>query len=244
MLLAISLAMLVPALEPNSLTPHERSQGWTLLFDGASTNGWLEVTGKPFPAQSWRIEDGCLRAFDPGNGFQDLRTVLEFDAAFEFQFEWKIAKQGNSGVKYLVQHTDEWTNANGRQARARGLEYQIFDDAAEPAHDRRKITASLYEAIAPSKAAARPLGEFNQSMIRVRGTHVEHWLNGEKMVEFETTSPEVRTMLQKAAAKEEGKALKTRSYLSLQNHGTPVWFRNLKVRRLNENGTGGPDPVP
>ena len=238
MLAAAALTIVLTALEPNTLTPHERSEGWTLLFDGTSTNGWLEVTGKPFPAQSWRIEDGCLRAADPGNGFQDLRTVLEFDSAFEFQFEWKIEKRGNSGVKYLVQYTDEWTNA-----RARGLEYQLFDDDAEPTHDRRKITASLYEAIAPSKAAAHPLGEFNQSMIRVRGTHVEHWLNGEKVVEFETTSPEVRTMLQKAAAKDPGTPLKTRSYLSLQNHGTPVWFRNLKVRRLNEGGTGGPDPV-
>ena len=129
------------------------------------------MTGKPFPAQSWRIEDGCLRAFDAGHGFQDLRTQSEFGKAFEFQFEWKIGRGGNSGVKYFVQKVDDWANAKGRQARARGFEYQLFDDAAEPTHDVRKITGSLYEAVPPMKTVAKPGGKFNRSMIRVSDGH-------------------------------------------------------------------------
>jgi hypothetical protein len=231
----ISLLLFLAAEPPhNALTPAETSNGWILLFDGKSTNGWLEVTGKPFPVQSWRIEDGCLRAFDPGDGYQDLRTVLEFEPAFEFQFEWKIGPKGNSGIKYFVQRVDDWTNAKGRQARARGLEYQLFDDSVE--NDRRKITGSLYEALAPEAAGlTKPVGEFNQSMIRVQGSRVEHWLNGSKVVSFDVASPEVQTRTTKEFKGTFRGAART--FLALQNHGTPVWFRDLKVRKI-ENGTG------
>ncbi len=212
---------------PNTLTPAEKSGGWILLFDGKSTAGWLEVTGLPFPTDSWKIEDGCLRALNPGHGFQDLRSQV-VPAAFEFQFDWKIAKGGNSGVKYLVQKTDRWTNAEGLQARARGLEYQLFDDASDPSLDPRNQCGALYDYIAPSQHAGKPAGEFNHSMLVVRAGHVEHWLNGAKVVEFETSLPVVRDALLKLAA---GKPTVSESFLSLQNHGTPVWFRNLKLRR-------------
>src|SRR5207247_1821936 len=96
--------------------------GWILLFDGHSAKGWQEVSGLPFPITTWTIEDGCLRALDPGTGIQDIRTEATF-RSFEFQFDWKVPPDGNSGVKYLVQRTDRWNNKNGLQSRARGLEY-------------------------------------------------------------------------------------------------------------------------
>jgi hypothetical protein len=234
-----SVALLLLSLgDPNTLTPSEQAEGWKLLFDGKSTDGWLEVTGKPFPAQSWRIEDGCLRAFDPGNGFQDLRTRNEFGKAFEFQFEWKIAQGGNSGVKYIVQKVDDWTNTRGRQARARGFEYQLFDDTADPAHDVRKVTGALYEAVPPMRPAAKPVGEFNLSLLRINGPHVEHWLNGVKVVEFELDSPEARLAVARAMGKVPKPEVRPGNFVSLQNHGSAVWFRGLKVRELapNENG--------
>ncbi len=228
-LLAALLLFAGFAAAQNTLTQAEKSAGWILLFDGKTTAGWQEVTGLPFPTTSWTIEDGSLHALNPGHGFQDIRTEI-IPRSFEFQFDWKIAKNGNSGVKYLVQKTDRWTNAEGLQARARGLEYQLFDDASEPGIDKRKLCGALYDAIAPSREAARPPGEFNHSLLVVRASHVEHWLNGVKVVEFETTSPLVHEVLEKLAG---GKQAVTESFLSLQNHGTPVWFRNLQLRRLN-----------
>ncbi|SPE41984.1 conserved exported hypothetical protein [Candidatus Sulfopaludibacter sp. SbA3] len=229
-LLAGLAAVLVHAAQaPNTLTEAEKAAGWVLLFDGKTTAGWLEVTGLPFPNDSWKIEDGSLRALNPGHGFQDLRTET-VPQSFEFLFDWKIAKGGNSGVKYLVQKTDRWTNAEGLQARARGLEYQLFDDASDPSTDRRKLCGALYDAIPPSQPAARPAGEFNHSALIVRGENVEHWLNGVKVVEFQTSSPLVRGVILQLAA---GGATVPESFIALQNHGTPVWFRNLKLRRLN-----------
>ena len=232
--LQISLLILLAVAQENlnELTPGERADGWTLLFDGASTKGWLEVTGKPFPAKSWRVEDGCLRAVDPGGGFQDLRTERELSGSYEFQFDWKIAAGSNSGVKYLVQRVDDWTNAAGRQARARGFEYQLFDDAVEPDHDPRKISGSLYEAIAPAKAAVRPVGEFNHSLLRVREGQVEHWLNGVKVVGFALDSAEAQLALTRAMGKKPKQDPPPGNFISLQNHGTPVWFRGLKLREL------------
>lgn len=213
---------------PNTLTLAEKAAGWVLLFDGKTTAGWLEVTGLPFPSDSWKIEDSSLQALNPGHGFQDLRSEI-VPGSFEFQFDWKIARGGNSGVKYLVQKTDRWTNAEGLQARARGLEYQLFDDTSDPSIDPRKLCGALYDAIAPSRPAAVPVGAFNHSLLVVHGGHVEHWLNGAKVVEFETSSPLVHGVILQLAA---GGPLASESFIALQNHGTPVWFRNLKLRRL------------
>jgi len=110
--------------EPNQLTAQDRAAGWRLLFDGKSTDGWLEITGKPFPTNCWTIENACLKAIPRKDGFQDIRTVGMF-REFELEFDWMLKADGNSGVKYLVQKVDEWVNKDGRQARARGLEYRL-----------------------------------------------------------------------------------------------------------------------
>jgi hypothetical protein len=221
------LALPLGAAEPNTLTAEERAAGWRLLFDGRTAAGWLEVTGKPFPA-SWVVEDGCLRALEVGSK-QDLRTEAVY-RYFELSFEWKIEAKGNSGVKYLVQKTDEWTNATGRQARARGLEYQIFDDAGAALKPEQNCGA-LYGVRAPSARPARPPGQFNESRIVVRRGRIEHWLNGLKVVESVTPDPEISAMLSRYA---DGGAVKDETYLSLQNHGGLARFRNLKLRVLPE----------
>src|SRR3954469_9522925 len=169
--------------------------GWRPLFDGKTTAGWEEITGKPFPTNCWTVEDGALKALVRTDGFQDIRTKETF-GSFELEFEWKLLKDGNSGVKYLIERVDEWTNAAGRQASARGLEYQLADDANEDAaSDPRRVAGSLYSVLAPSPRIPPRIGEFNRSRIVVKGSHVEHWLNGTKVVEFETTAPEVRKVL-------------------------------------------------
>jgi hypothetical protein len=228
------VAALLPARagQPNQLTDAEREQGWRLLFDGKTAAGWQEVTGKTFPAKCWTIEDSCLKVLVRSDGFQDIRTIETF-RSFDLQFEWKIRKDGNSGVKYLIQRVDEWTNVSGRQARARGLEYQLADDEnADAASDPRRVAGSLYSLIAPSPRIPPRIGEFNHSRLLVRGRHVEHWLNGVKVVEFETTAPEVQELLRRDLPKgsNEDMPLAGTSPISLQNHASETWFRNIKIR--------------
>jgi hypothetical protein len=212
---------LARAAGPNELTDAERREGWRLLFDGKSTAGWEEITGKPFPSNCWTIEDGSLKALVRIDGFQDIRTKESF-GSFDLQFDWKILKDGNSGLKYLIQRVDEWTNAAGRQARARGLEYQLADDTNDDASsDPRRVAGSLYSLIAPKPRIKPAIGEFNHSRLLVNGRHVEHWLNGTKVVEFETDAPDVQKLVGAG-----------RSAISLQNHSSEAWFRNIKIRAL------------
>ncbi len=209
-----------------------QDQGWRPLFDGSTSKGWVEVTGKPFPTHSWTIEDGCLKALVRADGFEDIRTVESF-TSYELQFEWKISKLGNSGVKYLIQRTDEWTNTDGRQARARGLEYQLVDLYSPDASDPTRITGALYSIFAPSGANWK-VGVFNESRIVVHGEHVEHWLNGAQVLSFETTNPAVQAVLRGMLPKGSGAEtpLAANSPISLQNHSSEAWFRNIKIRTL------------
>jgi hypothetical protein len=204
---------------------------WQALFDGKSSAGWLEITGKPFPA-TWTIEDGCLKASPRPGGAQDIRTVDVF-RSFELEFDWKLNTDGNSGVKYLVQKVDEWTNQDGRQARARGLEYQLADDHnPDAASDPTRVAAALYSVIAPVPKLTPKIGEFNHSRLLVDGTHVEHWLNGTKVVAFETGAPAVQKQLRDLRGKTGD--LLDEGPISLQNHSSEVWFRNIRVRRLGK----------
>ena len=188
--------------------------GWVSLFDGTTPAGWQEVTGKAFPTAAWTIEDRCLRAIAvKQGGFQDIRTVRTF-REFELEFEWKIEPGGNSGVKYLLEKVDEWQGPNGRMARGRGPEYQLIDDEvnADSKGKPAKQTASLYGKLAPTSHPVKPAGEFNVSRIIVWDGRVEHWLNGVKVLEF---SHEV-----------------VESPIVLQNHGSAVWFRKIRVLDL------------
>jgi hypothetical protein len=133
---------------------------------------------------------------------------------------------------------DEWTNAAGRQARARGLEYQLADDAdPDAASDPRRVAASLYSLIAPTPRIPPKIGEFNRSRLVVKGNHAEHWLNGTKVVEFDTGGAEVRKLLRSnlPAGSAPNAPLVEVSPISLQNHSSEAWFRNIKIRVLQQN---------
>jgi hypothetical protein len=209
-----------------------QDQGWHSLFDGTSAKGWVEVTGKPFPTHSWIIQDGCLKTVARKDGFEDIRTAESYKS-FELQFEWKIAKLGNSGVKYLIQRVDDWTNKDGRQARARGLEYQLVDLYSPDAADPTRITGALYSILAPAGANWK-LGVFNDSRLIVNGDHVEHWLNGVRVLSYEISLPAVQTALRNMQPKGSGAdvPLVTESPISFQNHGSEVWFKSIKIRPL------------
>jgi hypothetical protein len=198
-----------------SLAGAAYGQQWQSLFDGATPTGWIEVTGKPFPENCWKIEDGCLKSLVVKPTFQDIRTVESY-GDFEFSFEWKIAPGGNSGVKYLIEKFDAWSpkGATSLHGRARGPEYQLTDDAlsAEARRDPTKGTACLYGKVAAAAPPLRPAAQWNQSIIAVRRPRVEHWLNGVKVLETE-----LRNGVE-------------RSPIALQNHSSECWFRALRIR--------------
>ena len=204
-----------------------------VLFDGKTSDGWVEVTGKPFPPNSWTVEDGCLKTVVRPGGAQDIRTVESF-RSFDLEFDWKVLANGNSGVKYLLQHIDEWNNKLGRQARARGLEYQLADNHGPDAVDPNRSTASLYSAIAPMPPTTPAVGSFNHSRIVVNGDHVEHWLNGVRVVSFDLNGPEAQKVFVGLRKKGEDAStpIQHDTPISLQNHGTEAWFKKLKIRRL------------
>jgi hypothetical protein len=210
------------AAEPNQLSAEERAAGWRLLFNGNSAEGWVEVTGKPFPSNCWTIENSSLKAIPRDDGFQDIRTIATF-RSFELEWDWMIRAKGNSGVKYLIQKVDEWNNKQGRQARARGPEYQLADDANDDAASAAsRVAGALYSVFAPIPKVAPKIGEFNRSRLVVDGARVEHWLNGARLLEYRLDAPEVQKLFPGIVPKE--------SSISLQNHQSEIWFRNINIR--------------
>lgn len=250
---------------PNTLTADGRTGGWTLLFDGSTMNGWDDPRLKTPPGDAWTIEDGCLKAKAHPRITEDLFTKDMF-GDFELIFEWRISPAGNSGVKYRIQ--DHWfvtpkppgagretfeqsversyQNRGGRrpdrgQDYVIGFEYQITDDTSNPdaVSDRKHTAGALYDMVAPSAQAARPVGEFNVSRILVRGNHVEHWMNGVKIVDSALDSPDalqgVRTRWANAPHVSALLAEQPKKHcpISLQNHGNEAWFRSIRIRRLS-----------
>ena len=182
LLFAGAAAVAAPAV--NQLADDEKAAGWKLLFDGKTTEGWRTFKKQTFPAKGWVVEDGWLHCLGKGGG--DVISDAEF-GDFELQWEWRLAPAGNSGLKYFVIET--------RNA-ALGHEYQMIDDAREPdanSADGKRVTASFYDVLKPTAAPpTRPAGEINQSRILVKGNHVEHWLNGVKVLEYECGSEVVK----------------------------------------------------
>ena len=252
---------------PNTLTHEETLAGWVLLFDGRTTNGWDDPRSKTPAGDAWSIEDGCLKAHGNPRITEDLFTIEKF-RDFELVFDWRISPGGNSGVKYRIQdhvfiapldrvgqrETFEYSversfqnPVHERPAKGQdyvvGFEYQITDDSKNgDAKGNRKHTAgALYDMVAPSAQPALPVGEFNHSRILVRGNHVEHWLNGVKVVDSALDSPDALEGIEKrwAVAPHVYKLLATQPKkdcpISLQNHDNEAWFRNIKIRRLASN---------
>jgi len=218
---------------PNTLTEKERKEGWKLLFDGKSLNGWRGAYLDSLPARGWDIRDGMLIVRASGGGEAafggDLVTIDEY-ASFELSVEFRLTGGANSGIKYFV--TEQQPKTPGS---AKGLEYQILDDAKHPdaklgINGNRRL-ASLYDILPAKVKNARPIGEWNQARIVVRGRQVEHWLNGAKVLAYERGG---KIFLEhKAASKFKdlaGFGEAARGHLLLQDHGNQVFYRNIKIR--------------
>ncbi len=220
------LPIAVLAQPANTLTAKDSKDGWVLLFDGNSTSGWTTTSGKPVPA-GWVIENGTLSAKKGAKG-GDIISVNQY-ADFELKFDYNIEPEGNSGVKYF--YTKYETGGN------LGMEYQILDDKlAEDNKKENHLTGSFYDVIPPdaSLKKARGPGQWNTVGIVAKGRHVEHWLNGVKILEFTRGSQPF------TAAVAQSKFNKTvpefgtvdKGHILLQEHGSAISFRNIKIKAL------------
>jgi hypothetical protein len=228
--LAIRAAAQTPA--PNTLSAAEKSAGWTLLFDGTTTNGWRGFHSDKFPDAGWEVKDGAIKTMGQGPSGGDIITVGEYDN-FELSLEWKIGPGGNTGVKYLISEDLIKTGRSGL-----GFEMQVIDDERNPdataGKDGNRAAGGLYDLIAPAtNKVLHPVGEWNRAGVLVRGNHVEHYLNGGKVLEFEMGSADFKARIAESKFKvNPGFGEVKKGHILLQAHGAEVWFRDIKIRVL------------
>ena len=229
----------------STLTKAEKSAGWRLLFDGKTFNGWRGLGRDHVPYGLWIIENGLIKKVNTGDVKKlpdgrpveggDLMTIEAFEN-FELTFEWKINNAGNSGLKYNV--SEEMAAQNGSKYSALGFEYQLLDDGADIYKGKlipSQFSGSLYDLLPPKNVVLKPIGEFNSSRILVDGNHVEHWLNGNKVVEYEFGSKElVEAFKVSKFSKIPGFPDKRKAHIVLQNHNDESWFRNIKIREIKK----------
>ena len=210
----------ITAPAPNTLTTTEKAGGWRLLFDGRTTAGWKGFKS-PAPDAGWSVRDGALSP-DPKTS-KDIVTKGAYEN-FELSFEWKIAPKGNSGVMFHVIEVGDETYQSG-------LEYQVLDNAhGEPPLQR---AGGLYALYAPTTDATKPPGEFNQGRIVVDHGHVQHWLNGVLVADYEIGSADFKARVAASKFRQWPQFASARTgAIALQCHGNEVAFRSLKIRLL------------
>ena len=219
----------------NTISEKEAAEGWKLLWNGSSSEGWRGAKLDGFPENGWSMEDGILKVHKSDGGEStnggDIVTTKPYKN-FMLKVDFRITEGANSGIKYFVD-----TNLNKGQGSAIGCEYQILDDRRHPdakaGKDGNRTLGSLYDLIPASADKPFRNGFFNTAMVVVEGNHVEHWLNGVKIVEYERNNEEWNQLVQTSKYKdwpnfgnaEEG-------LLLLQDHGDEVWFQNIKIKEL------------
>jgi len=226
----------------NTLTKEEEKQGWRLLWDGATSTGWRSAKAEAFPAKGWEIKDGVLTVLPSGGAESasggDIITVERFPQ-FELKVDFKMTPGANSGIKYFVQPglaPITTTGAAAKVGSAIGLEFQILDDALHPdaklGHDGDRTIGSLYDLKPASKDKnPKPVDEWNTARIVVNGKHVEHWLNGDKVLEYDRGSADFQDRIAKSKYKGiPGFGEWPDGHILLQDHGNEVSFRNIKIR--------------
>lgn len=200
----------VAAESPNTLSDEEKKASFELLFNGTDLTGWEHKN-------NWKVVDGMMTR--EGRGGDITYKVKPIPDDFELRFEWKVARGSNSGVYY----------------RPGQYEYQILDNAVHAdGKNPRTSAASLYFCMAPCRDATKPVGEWNQGRIVCQGSVIQHWLNGEKVIDFDYADPkwskEVELLRLRGA-----ELAKRGAQLRFQDHGDPVWYRSVKLRAVGKD---------
>jgi hypothetical protein len=235
---AASLVLVLMAANPaiaqnNSLTEEEKLAGWRLLFDGQTTDGWRGYKMREMPP-GWQVIDGALVRVSGGaggkgaGGGDDIITIEQFDN-FELQLEWKIVdRAGNSGI---ILRASEDADTSWHT----GPEVQVLDNAAYPRRDVRQSAGACYDLYAPVRDVAHPCGQWNAVRILADGSHIEHWLNGVKLLEYELGSDDWQSRVAESKFKDmkHFREPPRKGHICLQDHTSRTEYRNIKIRTLS-----------
>ena len=229
--LVICIMSLLTSCDPNSnvLSEKEINEGWELLFDGKTIENWKMFNGDE--VTGWTIEDDCLVALGQGGDIGgDIITRAQYEN-FEISVDWKASSGGNSGIMYHVIEAPQF-----EAPYFTGPEYQFIDEAGyEGQLEEWQKTGANYAMHLPdlSKKQVNSAGKWNNSRLVFDNGHVEHWLNGQKLLEFEAWTPEWFKM------RDSGKwenmpeyGLSPLGHICLQDHGNKFWFKNIKIKQL------------
>lgn len=223
LLLLLTPLTIQAAEEHNTLTEEEKADGWQLLFNGKDLSNWRKFRSEDAPGLGWKVEDGILKKAGklPGGDIVSKEKYKDFTLTWE----WSISKNGNNGIKYMV---------NEDRPNAAGPEYQMLDDDGHPDGKigPKRQTACLYDIIPPAAdKILKPVGEWNLSKIVIQGNRVEHWLNGSKVLEYELGSEALKAAIATSKFKNaKGFGEKFEGHILLTDHVDECSFRNMKIR--------------
>ncbi len=222
----------------NKLGNAEKSRGFKYIFDGKTTNGWRGAKLDDFPEHGWAIKDGVLTVLESGGGESeaggDIVTIEKY-SNFELHLDFKLTPGANSGIKYFVD-----PELNKGKGSSIGLEYQLLDDQRHPDaklgnHKGSRALACLYDLIEADnyRKLPNPTGQWNHAVVISKGNHVEHWLNGRKVLEYDRKTDGFRKLVQESKYKTwPGFGEWDKGHILLQDHGNTVSFRNIKLREI------------
>jgi hypothetical protein len=221
---------------PNTISDREKAEGWMLLFDGKTFDGWRGALMDAMPERGWIVKDGAIEILprDESGGGRDIVSVGTF-GDFELVFDFMLSEGANSGVKYYV-------TENVYDRGALGLEYQVLDDANHPdakmGINGNRTLSSLYDIMPASGKRFNGIGQWNTGRVVAKNNHIEHWLNNIKVLEYERGGVEYKSHIAESKFNEMknfGEA--EEGHILLQYHNDRVWFRNIKLRIINDEVT-------